>query len=373
MKHIEAHRFNSQRHTLRHIGLTLLALCLATIIGSGLLTPTKAAPVLKEIDLPSGSSNPWGITLDKKGNEWIAIPQCDPKPFLCQATVQGQLIQVDTVTFAVKNVFQQPANHSSPFFVATAPDGSLWFTEPASHALGQLFPNTHNPAASIWKLWTIADASPFTLTFDAYGNIWFTDPLNNRIGWFQPVLHSYHLTAIPTADSQPYGITREERTGQIWFTENNSSVAQLASFAPSITGTLTTQAIKEYPVVRNGTNTTPHLLTTDGRGNVWWTGGFDGNIGRLIIKDAQPGTSNGMTQWNTPVDEHTSGIAVASNGVVWFTDSNGDSVLSFDPASEQFTTTKLDANAHPHDGLTVHGNQVFFTEEFGNKAGTIQN
>src|SRR5690349_16734008 len=99
MRHINFHRFNAQNYMFRRIGFTLLALCIGTAIGLGLLTPAKAAPVLKEIDLPSGSSNPWGVTLDKKGNEWIAIPQCDPKPFLCQESVQGQLIQVDEATF----------------------------------------------------------------------------------------------------------------------------------------------------------------------------------------------------------------------------------------------------------------------------------
>ncbi|GHO99748.1 hypothetical protein KSF_097960 [Reticulibacter mediterranei] len=70
-------------------------------------------------------------------------------------------------------------------------------------------------------------------------------------------------------------------------------------------------------------------------------------------------------------DKHTSGIGVARNELIWFIDSNGDSVLFFDPASQRFATYKLAANAHPHDGLQVSDNTISFPKEFENEAESV--
>src|SRR5690242_16215747 len=99
---------------------TGVALCLTFFSSAG------AASVLKEIGLPAGSSTPWGVALDDRGNEWVAVPMCDPKPFLCGSAFAAQIMLVDRASFTVKQVFQQPAGFSSPFFLAPARDGSIW-------------------------------------------------------------------------------------------------------------------------------------------------------------------------------------------------------------------------------------------------------
>src|SRR5437763_837389 len=108
-------RYQRRSRTSPRIGFVLFALFASVALCLTFLSPASAAPVLKEIDLPSGSSTPWGVALDGKGNEWIAVPMCDPKPFLCGSTFPGQIIQVNKAAFTVKQVFQQPAGFSSPF------------------------------------------------------------------------------------------------------------------------------------------------------------------------------------------------------------------------------------------------------------------
>src|SRR6185437_9125134 len=111
------------------------------------------------------------------------------------------------------------------------------------------------------------------------------------------------------------------------------------------------------------------------------TEGFDGDIARLVISQASPGTSNGVTEYAVPpasclpsCQTHISGIGIDGNGAVWFDDADSARIGSFMPGSGTFTMYNVDSgdqfqlNAHPHDGLAIdHGGNVWFTEEFARK------
>ncbi len=133
-------------------------------------------------------------------------------------------------------------------------------------------------------------------------------------------------------------------------------------------------------------NTTPHLITFDYSGDIWWTEGFDGRIGRLAIKQAANNTSDGVTEFNVPPPScspgsgcatHISGIGVDSTNTVWFDDSLSARIGSFDPSTSSFAMYVLPggtgSDKHPHDGLAVDSNNnIWFTEEFANKLGEAQ-
>ena len=58
---------------------------------------------------------------------------------------------------------------------------------------------------------------------------------------------------------------------------------------------------------------TPHLITVDPNGNIWWTEGWVGMIAELKVAQAVPGTNNGVTEYAyqkvcPSCSEHTSGI-----------------------------------------------------------------
>jgi hypothetical protein len=69
--------------------------------------------------------------------------------------------------------------------------------------------------------------------------------------------------------------------------------------------------------------------------------------------------------------KHTSGIGVARNRLIWFIDSNGDSALFFNLASQRFAMYKLAANTPSHGGLQVNDNTISFPDEFENKVGLV--
>ena len=134
--------------------------------------------------------------------------------------------------------------------------------------------------------------------------------------------------------------------------------------------------LQEYKIRSNPPGgLTPHLITVDPNGNIWWTEGWVGMIAELKVAQAVPGTNNGVTEYAyqkvcPSCSEHTSGICVDSNGLVWFDDAEQGIFGSFpDSGSGSFATYNAPTTTgHPYDGLIVDGqNRIWFNEEFANK------
>jgi len=120
---------------------------------------------------------------------------------------------------------------------------------------------------------------------------------------------------------------------------------------------------------------TPHLITVDPNGNIWWSEGWVGEIGELKVAQAVPGTNKGVTEYQYKrlcgsCSTHTSGISVDHKGKIWFDDALQSIFGSFPYSgsgsfSLYYTPT---SNSHPHDGMNVDGqNRIWFDEEFANK------
>jgi virginiamycin B lyase len=356
-----------------------------------------ADPILQETYVPAFDQNfgafPWGLAFDTSGHVWVAEPQCDANVKtvpVCSNTISGGILEYTRQSFSNSaqplQKFQVPQGYSSPFFLAFDNTGDLWFTEPVTNAISEL--DTSNN----WHQWTVPtnNASPFDLTFDQYGHLWFTELTANKIGVFDPSTGKFineYLT--PTSGSRPYGITGPDpTTHSIWFTENSGSVHQIGRISPNADGTIN-GGIQEYHTSSNSQAITPHLITFDNQGNIWWTEGTNGSIGQLVISKAKNGTSQGVTEYAVPQPckgcsvMHISGISVDSNGTVWFDDSLNSRYGSFVPSTSTFSLYVIDecttSNSHPHDGLAIDSsNNIWISEEFGNKLaealpGTITN
>jgi streptogramin lyase len=303
---------------------------------------------------------PWGVALDYvHGFVWVAEPGCTPNPNKCASAVQGVLGQYALSDGNFIANYNEPDNYSSPFFVAVDGNGDVWFTQPSSDALGEFDPQDQS-----WQQWQLSQgSSPFDLTFDTHGNLWFTEFGTNNIGFFDPHTDMLVENPIPTPASNPYGITVDPH-GTAWFTENATGIDQIGSFTTTTSGTI---KITEHAVgaIR------PHLITTDRAGNVWYSGGFGGNIGEF---DPRSGNSISFVvnqgTCSSPTScpgTHISGIYLDNKGNVWFTDALSQRVGYLVPASGQVVVRTLSySNAHPYDGLLIDSSdRVWFTEEFG--------
>ena len=317
--------------------------------------------------VPVSNADPWGTAYDSKGHVWMALPGCDPNP-TCNPTPAGKIGKFDPATKKWNAVFQLPANYSQALFLAFDQKGNLWFPLPMANAIGKF-----NVSAKKFNMWTVptANAGPWDLKIDANGIVWFTEHFSNKIGSFNPTTKQFTEIATPAQNSQPYGITIDAQ-GNKWFTENNSSVALIGKYT-------TQNTLLEYKVRNTLTNQlTPHLITVDPNGNIWFTEGFTGKIAELNVSQAQPGTTDGISEYAytqpcSTCGTHTSGIGVDSSGNVWFDDSLQD-VYGFFPDSGTgsfqifIAPYSKKGNSHPHDGLMVDPkNRVWFDEEFANK------
>src|SRR5712692_7318337 len=384
--------------------LASFALALALLIH--VHSAAHADPTLVQTQVPainqSYGSDPWDIKFDTSGHLWVAEPQCDVNVNafpICSHTVQSGIIEYSVPGFTngvnPLNKLVEPPTYTSPFFLAFDSSGNLWFSEPVSNSIGEY------DAGGNWHQWPVptAKASPLDLTFDQYGHLWFTELGANQIGELDPATHIITEYPTPTANSRPYGITGPDpTTHSIWFTENNGNVHRIGRIIPNSDGTINNNHIFEYLTniyCADNNCITPHLITYDKTGDIWWSEGYDGNIGELIISQAADGTNNGVTEYAVPSPNcppnsncasHISGIGVDSNGVVWFDDALSSRYGSFTPSNppaSQFSIYIIGGcvtnNTHPHDGLTVDSNNnVWFSEVFVNtlteaEPGTVTN
>jgi virginiamycin B lyase len=301
--------------------------------------------------------NPWGIAIDQlHGFVWVAEPGCDMAP-TCLQTFPAILGKYSLTDGSLLDEYQEPPNYSSPLFVAVAPDGVIWFTQPNTDAIGSFDPQT-----TLFAQYSVKkNSAPYDLLIDKNGNIWFTEFKGNAIGFLDRNKHTLVETPVPTAESNPYGITQDSK-GTIWFVENAEDVGKIGSFTPTASGGI---AIAEHAVDAHQ----PHLITSDKAGNIWFSEAFAGDVGKFNPVD---GTTTNYKVTPPCVTHgcsgvHISGIAVDKNGNVWFTDSLAGVIGYLVPATGAIVKKIFStANVHPHDGLVIDGyNTVWFTLEYG--------
>jgi streptogramin lyase len=313
---------------------------------------------------PVPGSDPWGTAFDSSGRVWVALPGCDPSPSCSSSTPPGKLALFDPNTQSWPTIVSLPAGYGQPLFVAVDQSGKVWFTMPVTNAIG-----LYDPVSTTVIQWPVPTpaAEPWDLAIDPNGKVWFTEHFVNKIGSFDPTSQTFHEVATPASNSNPYGIT-VDASNNIWFTENTDSVALIGEY--------TNQGVLNEYKIRNtqtgGTGLTPHLITIDPNGNIWWSEGWVHSVALLNLAAAQPGTNNGVTEYQyapscSSCGSHTSGISADKQGLIWLDDSLQNTFGSFPVGGGSFSFYNSPGN-HPHDGLNVDSqNRIWFDEEFSNK------
>jgi virginiamycin B lyase len=345
------------------MGVTFILITVFTLV-----TPVNASPSyltgikgFKEYDVPGGV--PWGTALDKSGRLWVAIPGCNLAPTCPLSTPPGKLALFDPKTQRWITVVALPEGYGQPTFVAVDQKGKVWFTMPVTNTIGR-----YDPVRKTIAQWVVPtrNAGPWGITVDSKGLIWFTEHYQNKIGSFNPSTKTFRELATPTPNSLPYGIA-VDRQDNIWFTENPDTVALIGKYTHR--GVFYEYKIRNIPTA--GTGLTPHMITIDPRGNVWWSEGWVGGIGKLNVALAKPGTNRGVTEYLyrpscKNCSSHTSGISADKRGQIWFDDGPQNTIGSLPIGGGSFTFNKT--NGYPHDGLIIDAqNRIWFDELFANK------
>ncbi|HLX56079.1 MAG TPA: hypothetical protein VKR83_03565, partial [Ktedonobacteraceae bacterium] len=307
---------------------------------------------------------PQGVVQDGT-NVWVAEPGCDLDiTSTCNSAFPGIIGKYSMANpSATHTDFTEPGDFSSPGFLAIDGQGNIWFTEPTTDAIGELTPT----GTGVWNQWgtvagITAGSAPYNLAFDRNGNIWFTEANRDAIGFFNTTTHQVVETTIK-AGSDPDGMLADA-TGTMWFGEDNAG--KLGSFTPTTTGVITVNDVKIGQV-------NPQMLSMDAQGNIWYSEGRNVAIGEYnTTTHAHADFSLASAVCPTlpcPTGTYGGGIAVNSNGLVWFDESNG-SVGFLDPASKTITVSATVSS--PSLGLIVDGNNtVWVTEKFAHRLAEI--
>ncbi|MFQ5451620.1 MAG: Lyase-like protein [Nitrospinaceae bacterium] len=317
-----------------------------------LLFPSPGQGVtIHEYVTPSANSSPTGLAFDAGGHLWFTeintdkIARLDPS-------------QAEPGTSRGIVEFNLPERFSKPNDIIVARDGMVWFTEMGKHRIGRLDPGTG-------KIQEFAiptpKSEPHNLVEAKDGSIWFVEFETNKIARLDPAtgdirefdvgpghphdlairgdtiwysqggkfwakmfankIGSLHMQTgkvkeitVPPNNSVPHGITLAG-DGVLWFTQMFANKIARLDFSRG-----SSPAIVEYSLA--GKRKGPHdIVIDDKRRWAWFPLNRAGSIGRLDLKQAQPGTAQGMEEFPIPTHgSHPNSVALDAEGNVWFTE-----------------------------------------------------
>ncbi len=241
--------------------------------------------------------------------------------------------------------------------VLPGPDGtSMWFT----YAQGNILSRYDIPSDTmkVWNLSYFDGIYPHTLRFDGDGQVWFTITLTNQLGTVDPATDELKVINLPTRNwkqsllawppvaavvaqiqrnsSFSFAFDRELRPiaygidvtpdGKVWFSQyNNRRIGYYDKHS---------EEIKMVDTPFGG----PRRFRSDSQGNLWIPAFTDGRIYKY-----EPAADK-FTGYDLPTGSGDSVYAVGVDPIddtVWGCGSNSDTMLHFDPKTEDFTTYRL--------------------------------
>ncbi|HEY0738468.1 MAG TPA: SMP-30/gluconolactonase/LRE family protein, partial [Herpetosiphonaceae bacterium] len=111
--------------------------------------------------------------------------------------------------------FAVPTPAATPYDVAVAPDGSVWFSELSASAIGRL-----DPASGIITEMPVT-GSPRHIALTADGSVWYTDRFGHAIGRLVPATSQVTVFPLLTPGAGPEDIAATA-DGNLWFTQFNA-------------------------------------------------------------------------------------------------------------------------------------------------------
>ena len=196
-------------------------------------------------------------------------------------------------------------------------------------------------------------SSPNYITEGSDGNFWFTDSpgaLDQFVGRVTP---SGDVSVFTVCDSCFPNDIAQGPDGVLYFTHNNAPL-----------GRITTAGVP-LPDAGAPFQFTSNHLAVSGR-SVWITD-FNADVIWRYDIDAETFSSFAPpTPGSNPGD-----IAVASDGVVWFTQNNPNQIASLDPSTGAFTETLIPSDGQPRSIAVATDGSVWFTELVVDRVGRL--
>jgi len=250
--------------------------------------------------------------------------------------------------------FPTHSKTTSPNGIAVDSSGDVWFALENDSSLAELIPS--NASIHEYHLPGVRDGSMVTwgVSIDELtSTVWFTEQVSNSVWSFSIENHHFTQYKLRTAGAFPFDIAIDSQNN-VWFTE---------LFANKLGEIASNGSIIELPLPVNG-EPAPSGITISSSGEVWFTMPDINSIGSYGTGGFQ--IYNLSSEVLEPV-----GISTDQNGNVWFTQHGYSFVSEFNPASHFLETISSSNNSLPGGSLPyfcyvdTSGN-IWFNEHEGN-------
>ena len=191
---------------------------------------------------------------------------------------------------------------------AIAPDGSVYIAVMSGNKVARFDPKTQ-----LFKEWDLRSGHrPHGLLVDRSGIVWTTGNGNGTIGRLDPATGTMTEFKTPSGGGGPHTLITTDDQSTIWFTMQSGN--KLASIDTK------SGVIREYP-----SSGGPYGLALDKAGNVWFCRMGDNKMGRLDPKTGH------MSEVDTGRGSRPRRVAAAPDGMLWITLYGNGRLAKLDP------------------------------------------
>lgn len=246
-----------------------------------------------------------------------------------------------------------PVKEGSPSYIQPGPKNELWFSWFAAGTIGSI------SVSGAVKEYPVANGTTYGLTFASDGNMWFGDLQGNAVGRLTPDGTTTKFP-LPHEGQHPEDLTAG-KDNSIWFTEDYGTIGAI--------GRITTQGqITEYPLhparplaPRRADYPAVGGIAVATDGAVWFT---ESNLNR-IAKRSPAGT---ITEYSIPTpNSRAVGVVAGTRGDVWFTEGYGNK-FGHVTAQGKITEYKIPSPDSGPSGIALDASgNVWVAEQSANK------
>ena len=224
---------------------------------------------------------------------------------------------------------------------AAAPDGSIFISVMNGNKVARFDPKTKT-----FREWDLPPRHhPHGVLVDKHGIVWTTGNGNGSIGRLDPATKKIVEYKTPSGGGGPHTLVITDDGATIWFTmQSGDKIGRLDT---------QTGAIREYP-----TSGGPYGLALDKAGNVWFCRMGDNKMGKL---DPQTGK---MSELDMGPRSRPRRVATAPDGMLWVALYGNGKLAKLDPAAMKVVKeyTLPAGNAGPY-AVTVDGGGMVWVNE----------
>jgi virginiamycin B lyase len=177
--------------------------------------------------------------------------------------------------------YDVPSESSGPNGITVDRQGNVWFTESNAQRIGEFFPN--NASFIEYPLGPNV-FSPVGLLVDGNGFVWFADHGGNWIGKFDPTTRKLaeYPTHFPSRNAALLSVPNDvllDANGRVWFAEHGGN--SIGYFDPE------TQLMVEFPIPTAPISTV-HWFALAPNGDIWFAEWSGNKIGRVNAASPLP-------------------------------------------------------------------------------------